>query len=230
MSKAFRSILDKIGSLEHQILYHNAAMNIDLFTKNQDLDILRFLHPKNISGFIKPLSLASSQPIKIYTQEAEPPTIYYTISPTSYGDLIIASTDLGICFVSFYSKNSIKNLHANYPNSTHKNVKTHLHEIAINYLENNPVTSLSLHIKGTAFQLQVWESLLHIPQGQLSTYKHIAIAINNPNASIAVGAAVGKNPIALLIPCPRVIRGSGVWRGYKWGNKHKAALLAFELM
>src|SRR5690625_1721544 len=102
-------------------------MDIDLFTKNQDLDILRFLHPKNISGFIKTLSLSSSQPIKIYTLETQPPTISYTTSPTSDRHLIIASTALGICFLSLYSTNNIKALHANYPTSTHKNEKAHLH-------------------------------------------------------------------------------------------------------
>lgn len=230
MREGFTSIYDKIASIESQVLNNSASMEINLFTKNQDLDILRFLHPKNISGFIKPISLASSQPIKIYTQDTEPQTIYYSISPTPYGKLLIASTDIGICFVSFFTDNSLRELHAYFPTSKHKNKQFHLHEIALDFLDNKPITSLPLHVKGTSFQLQVWRSLLHVSQGQLTTYKHIAIVINKPKASIAIGAAVGKNPIALLIPCHRVVRSSGKWSGYRWGNKLKAALLAYELI
>lgn len=228
MEDEFNSILEKIAFIECQVL-EGTSIEVDLFTKKQDLDILRFLHPKNLGSYIKTLSLATVQPIKIFTQEFEPQIIYHTISPTTFGNLLIASTDLGICYLSFLSDDSQKNLQASYPKSKLKNIKTPIHEIAIDYLANRPVNTLPLHIKGTSFQQQVWRRLLHIPKGQLSTYKHIAIALNKPRASIAVGAAVGKNPIALLIPCHRVIRSSGVWNGYRWGNKYKAALLAYEL-
>jgi len=226
--ESFKAILEKIASIEDQVL-DNTSMEVDLFTKKQDLEILKILHPRSLGGYIKPLSLSTEQPIKIFTQEAEPQTIYHTISPTTYGNLLIATTDLGVCYVSFLSDDSLKNLQTTFPESEHKNLKTNIHEIAINYLANKPVKTLPLHIKGTSFQQQVWECLLHIPRGQLSTYKHIAIALNKPRASIAVGAAVGKNPIALFIPCHRVIRSSGLWNGYRWGNKYKAALLAYEL-
>lgn len=86
-----------------------------------------------------------------------------------------------------------------------------------------------MHCIGTSFQLKVWNALCHIPTGDITTYKHIAITIDQPKASIAVGAVVGKNPIALLIPCHRVIRHNGIWQGFRWGNFVKATLLSYEL-
>jgi len=88
---------------------------------------------------------------------------------------------------------------------------------------------IKLHLKGTDFQLKVWESLLKIPMGNLSTYGKIAVDIHNPNASRAVGAAIGQNPIAYLIPCHRVIRASGIMGGYMWGETRKTAMIGWEI-
>jgi AraC family transcriptional regulator, regulatory protein of adaptative response / methylated-DNA-[protein]-cysteine methyltransferase len=85
-----------------------------------------------------------------------------------------------------------------------------------------------LHLKGTHFQLKVWETLLTIPFGQLSTYGNIASKINNPKASRAVGSAIGDNPVAFLIPCHRVIQSTGVFGQYMWGAKRKTAMISWE--
>lgn len=87
---------------------------------------------------------------------------------------------------------------------------------------------LHLHLHGTNFQIKVWEALLNIPIGAVATYDEIALRIGKPNASRAVGAALAKNPVAVLIPCHRVIRKMGDFGGYQWGLPRKKALLAWE--
>lgn len=88
---------------------------------------------------------------------------------------------------------------------------------------------LHVFVKGTQFQLRVWEALLRVPEGRLVTYGTLARAIGQPAASRAVGTAVGANPIALLIPCHRVIRASGVLGQYRWGESRKQLLVGAEL-
>lgn len=83
-------------------------------------------------------------------------------------------------------------------------------------------------MKGTNFQIQVWRALLNIPFGKLATYKTLAEAIARSTASRAIRNAVGKNPIAYLIPCHRVIRASGELGGYRWGIERKTTLLGWE--
>lgn len=85
-----------------------------------------------------------------------------------------------------------------------------------------------LHVKGTNFQIQVWRALLHIPFGNLTTYQKLAQAIGRPTAARAIGNAVGANPVSYLIPCHRVIRGSGALGGYRWGLERKTAILGWE--
>ena len=92
----------------------------------------------------------------------------------------------------------------------------------------NSLEQIKLHLAGTPFQLKVWESLLRIPMGRLSTYKDIAQTINNPKASRAVGNAIGSNPVAFLIPCHRVIQSNGEMGGYMWGPDKKAAIIGWE--
>jgi AraC family transcriptional regulator of adaptative response/methylated-DNA-[protein]-cysteine methyltransferase len=83
-------------------------------------------------------------------------------------------------------------------------------------------------VKGTNFQLKVWEALLRIPSGAVATYEDIARSLQMPRAARAVGSAVGDNPIALLIPCHRVIRKTGAFGDYRWGLTRKRAMLTWE--
>ena len=89
-------------------------------------------------------------------------------------------------------------------------------------------TPLHLHLSGTNFQLKVWEALLNIPIGLVTTYEHIATEVGQPKATRAVGTAVGHNPIAVLIPCHRVIRKVGRFGNYRYGVPLKMALLGWE--
>jgi AraC family transcriptional regulator of adaptative response/methylated-DNA-[protein]-cysteine methyltransferase len=91
-------------------------------------------------------------------------------------------------------------------------------------------TTLKAYVRGTPFQLKVWRALLRIPEGSLTSYGSIARFIGRPGASRAVGTACGSNPVAYLIPCHRVIRETGVVRGYRWGDTRKRALLAHEAL
>ena len=99
---------------------------------------------------------------------------------------------------------------------------------AISDSAKKPFTKIKLHLKGTPFQLKVWEALLKIPMGARSTYGQLAHEIGQPTASRAVGTAIGSNPIAFIIPCHRVIQASGHLGGYMWGPIRKAALLGWE--
>lgn len=87
---------------------------------------------------------------------------------------------------------------------------------------------IKLHLKGTEFQLKVWEVLLKVPMGKLATYGTIAEQLGNPNASRAVGTAIGSNPVAFLIPYHRVIQSTGIFGGYMWGNTRKTAIIGWE--
>jgi AraC family transcriptional regulator of adaptative response/methylated-DNA-[protein]-cysteine methyltransferase len=88
---------------------------------------------------------------------------------------------------------------------------------------------LRLHLRGTNFQIKVWEALLRIPPGSVTTYGGIADQVGRPGATRAVGSAVGRNPVAVLIPCHRVIRKLGEFGGYRYGSARKKALLGWEL-
>jgi AraC family transcriptional regulator of adaptative response/methylated-DNA-[protein]-cysteine methyltransferase len=95
---------------------------------------------------------------------------------------------------------------------------------------DNPMqlAQLPILLRGSAFQLKVWEALLKIPEGRLASYDQIAEAIGQPTASRAVGTAIGSNPIAYLIPCHRVIKKTGLFGGYRWGAERKQAILGWE--
>jgi AraC family transcriptional regulator of adaptative response/methylated-DNA-[protein]-cysteine methyltransferase len=90
------------------------------------------------------------------------------------------------------------------------------------------LNEIKLHLKGTTFQIKVWETLLKVPMGDLSTYATIASAINNPKANRAVGSAIGNNPVAFLIPCHRVIKSTGEFGQYHWGSSRKTAIIGWE--
>jgi len=89
-------------------------------------------------------------------------------------------------------------------------------------------TPLAVHVHGSAFQLQVWQALLRLPEGALCSYRDVAAALGRPEAVRAVGTAIGKNPVAWLIPCHRVLRQTGAWGGYRWGMPKKQMILAWE--
>ncbi|WP_026633024.1 methylated-DNA--[protein]-cysteine S-methyltransferase [Dyadobacter alkalitolerans] len=160
--------------------------------------------------------------------------IRYGIHPTPFGDCFIAVTDRGICAMAFIDEASReaelialakKWYYANiqHDQESTKSFIDRIFQPATGSLEKLPVL-----IQGTNFQLKVWEALLSIPKGAVTTYQQIAQSIGHPAAVRAVGSAVGDNPIAYLIPCHRVIRKEGMLGEYRWGSLRKKALIGWE--
>ena len=159
-------------------------------------------------------------------------TIHYGLHLTPFGKCLIATTERGVCHLSFVETsegNAIDTLVADWNQAEMiEDYRTTAPLIDRIFSTPTPDTPLKLHLRGTNFQIKVWEALLHIPTGSLTTYEQIAAQIGNPNALRAVGTAVGHNPIAVLIPCHRVIRKSGEFGNYRYGPARKKALLAKE--
>jgi len=158
--------------------------------------------------------------------------INYSFSFTHFGQLLTASTEKGICYMAFYEneQTALTLLKAKFPNANYIEKADALQQNALFIFQNDwsKLKDIKLHLKGTDFQLKVWEALLKIPMGQLSTYGRLADEIGNPTASRAVGTAIGSNPVAFLIPCHRVIQASGTFGGYMWGNTRKTAMIGWE--
>lgn len=161
--------------------------------------------------------------------------ISHSFHQTIFGMTHIASTDKGICKLSFIDDKviALQELVGEYPHAMFHAKIEDLHLQALKFLQTNDAIDLpflKLHLKGSEFQLKVWEALLHIPTGNLTSYKTIANAVDNPNGSRAVGSAIGKNPVAILIPCHRVLQTSGQLGGYRWGLERKSALIGWEAL
>ena len=158
--------------------------------------------------------------------------IEYSFSGSPFGNIIIASTEKGICHIAFEKDKAIalEHLKNKFPNAAFRLQTNQLQQNALQIFRSDwsRLPEIKLHLKGTDFQLKVWETLLKIPLGELSTYGKLADKIGNPNASRAVGTAVGKNPIAFLIPCHRVIQSTGRFDGYHWGTTRKTAIIGWE--
>lgn len=159
-------------------------------------------------------------------------TITWATFSSIFGGGIIASTAKGICYMAFAStpEIAIAGLRSRYPSATLVEGYDQQHDAALALFSNdwNRIETIKLHLRGTEFQLKVWEALLTIPMGNLSTYGSIARQIGSERASRAVGTAIGSNPVAFLIPCHRVIQASGALGGYMWGETRKSALIGWE--
>jgi len=158
--------------------------------------------------------------------------INYSYASSIFGEILIASTAKGICHMAFDADpvKAFDNLSARFPNATFTAQSDARQENALHIFRDDwsKLGEIKLHLKGTEFQVKVWESLLKIPMGSLSTYGKIADEIGKPKASRAVGTAIGSNPVAFLIPCHRVIQNSGLIGGYMWGPTRKTALIGWE--
>lgn len=159
--------------------------------------------------------------------------INYSFAETLFGKVLIASTLKGICYLAFidHEETALISLREQFPKAQLTEYSDVLQQQALQIFQfnrNNNLSKIKLHLKATAFQLKVWESLLKIPMGQLSAYGAVAKDIGQKNAARAVGTAIGHNPVAFLIPCHRVIQASGNFGGYMWGTTRKTAIIAWE--
>lgn len=159
-------------------------------------------------------------------------TIYYSISTTPLGRLLIASTHKGICHIMPAQQKflPVETLKKHFPHSIFRCQKVNMHKQVILFLKQryDKVKSLDLNLYGTDFQISVWNDLLQIPVGKVTTYLNIAQRIGKPKAARAVGQAVSNNPVAYLIPCHRVICSSGKLGGFRWGIALKVKFLNKE--
>lgn len=158
--------------------------------------------------------------------------INFSFAETSFGKIIVASTNKGICHLAFSESNTLafEELQTIFPNATFNQKFDTFQQEALQIFFNDwtNLNKIKLHLKGTKFQLKVWEALLSIPYGNLSTYGELAKTIEHPKASRAVGTAIGNNPIAYLIPCHRVIQKSGNIGGYHWNPIRKKVIIGWE--
>jgi len=159
-------------------------------------------------------------------------TIQYSFSESPFGNIITASTEKGICYMAFENdkETALGNLVFKFPNASFFENQNEIQRNALSIFNKDwtELNTIKLHLKGTDFQLKVWESLLTIPMGKLSTYGHLAEKIGHSKASRAVGTAIGSNPVAFLIPCHRVIQSSGNFGGYRWGSERKQLIVGWE--
>ncbi|MDH5434382.1 MAG: methylated-DNA--[protein]-cysteine S-methyltransferase [Gammaproteobacteria bacterium] len=161
--------------------------------------------------------------------------IQYGFHYTPFGLAFIAITERGICHLAFIDANEKlshlkafkKQWFASQINQNQTSTEKFIQQIFHRKEETHQ--PLSLLVKGTNFQIQVWRALLQIPSQKLVSYAQLAQAIDNPKAIRAVGTAVGANPLAFLIPCHRVIRATGHIGGYRWGLTRKHAIHAWEI-
>ena len=159
-------------------------------------------------------------------------TIHYSYAETPFGNIIVASTTKGVCYMAFEenARKALNDLEQYFPKAALRPMADAIQQNALSIFTQEWTTlpQVKLHLKGTDFQLKVWETLLKIPMGGLRTYGSIARHITQPNASRAVGTAIGSNPVAFLIPCHRVIQSTGNIGGYMWGPTRKTAMIGWE--
>ena len=155
--------------------------------------------------------------------------ISYGFSETPFGDGLIMWTERGICGLAFTAETgretALSDMQSRWPLATYQAADAT--PMMAGVFAANP-RKLRLSLIGAPFQVKVWEALLAIPSGHVTTYSEIAGRIGNPKAVRAVGTAVGRNPVSWLIPCHRALRKSGGLGGYHWGLPVKRAMIAFE--
>lgn len=159
--------------------------------------------------------------------------INYSFADTPFGKVVVASTHKGIChmaFVDLGEEKALQQLKLNYPNAVYSQLVDRIQQNALFIFTQDwrRLDEIKLHLKGTDFQIKVWETLLKVPPGGLTTYATLARQAGSAKASRAVGTAVGNNPVAFLIPCHRVIKSTGEIGQYHWGATRKNAIIGWE--
>jgi AraC family transcriptional regulator of adaptative response/methylated-DNA-[protein]-cysteine methyltransferase len=160
--------------------------------------------------------------------------IRHGFAPTPFGECLVGLTARGLCHLAFTSPGgrnaALDELAARWPRARLVPARKDAEAVAqrlFTATKRSPF-ALTLHLHGTNFQIRVWEALLRIPPGGVTSYESLARGIGSPRAARAVASAVAANPIAVLIPCHRVIRKTGAFGDYHWGQTRKQALLAWE--
>lgn len=177
--------------------------------------------------FVKSEAITPSQ----YKKLGKNLEIYYGFHSSPFGEYLLAITHKGICHISFieHSKEDTEAcfkeewLLANLRHSHERTIDSHKQ-----LFSSDSSQAITLLLRGTPFQIQIWQALLSIPFGAVSNYEKIATAIGRRSATRATASAIAKNKIAYLIPCHRVIRKVGESGDFRWGKSRKKILLAYE--
>lgn len=160
--------------------------------------------------------------------------ILHGIAPSPFGAMFAARSSRGLMRLVFVdgpqgAREELERMKSEFPAADFATADTETRALITPFFTaGKPGTDLKAWVRGTPFQIKVWEALLRIPEGRTTTYGALAAALGRPRASRAVGSAVGANALALLIPCHRVLRESGALGGYAWGTDRKRSLLAWE--
>lgn len=167
-----------------------------------------------------------------FARKGEGLTIYWGWFESPFGLSLVMGTDKGICGIGFASETgeaaTMQDLCGRWPGAAFVEDPMRLRPWVLAAYGAEKNEAAPLYLIGAPFQIKVWEALLSIPSGHVTTYSEIAAAIGHPRAVRAVGTAVGRNPISLLIPCHRALRKSGGLGGYHWGLPVKRSILAWE--
>jgi AraC family transcriptional regulator of adaptative response/methylated-DNA-[protein]-cysteine methyltransferase len=149
-----------------------------------------------------------------------------------FGRVLVMTTAKGVCGLAFgdegEDERTLADMTSRWPKAAFVENTKRAEEIARTIFEHDGKTEIGLHLLGTPFQIKVWEALLAIPEGKMTTYGTLAARLGDANASRAVGTAVGRNPVSWLIPCHRVLGSDGALHGYHWGLVRKRSMLAME--
>ena len=169
-----------------------------------------------------------------YARHGEGLVIYWGWFESPFGPALVMGTDKGICGMGFAAETgaepAMEDLISRWPKAEFIEDPMRLRPWVLNVFgaASDRLEPTPLYLIGAPLQIKVWEALLRIPSGHVTTYSEIAEAIGNPRAVRAVGTAVGRNPVSWLIPCHRALRKSGGLGGYHWGLPVKRAMLAYE--
>lgn len=169
-----------------------------------------------------------------FARSGEGLVIYWGWFESPFGLSLVMGTEKGICGIGFAAETTeeatIADLMSRWPKANYVEDPTMLRPWVLSAYgaADGRLSTAPLYLIGAPFQIKVWEALLTIPSGQVTTYSEIASAVGNPRAVRAVGTAVGRNPVSWLIPCHRALRKSGGLGGYHWGLPVKRAMLAYE--
>ncbi len=166
--------------------------------------------------------------------------ITYGFHPTPFGECLLALTERGICFLAFVDKSreaALNELNLTWANASLSEDPSHTAPViekifpphSEKQASRQKPEAIPLHLRGTNFQIKVWEALLNLPEGKVTSYESLAEQMGSTRAARAVGNAVAHNPVAYLIPCHRVLKKSGEFGSYRYGPERKKAILGWEM-
>ncbi|QEM08962.1 bifunctional helix-turn-helix domain-containing protein/methylated-DNA--[protein]-cysteine S-methyltransferase [Mucilaginibacter rubeus] len=231
-----RMFKDWAGVTPKQFLQYLSVEHAKEILKQEDANVFNTALETGLSGggrlhdlFIKVEGMTPGE----YRNGGAMLQINYSFADTPFGKVIVASTSKGICHMAFVDEGeekALEQIKTNFPNAVYNQLVDRIQQNALFIFTQDwsRLDEIKLHLKGTDFQIKVWETLLKVPAGGLTTYASLAKKAGSENAYRAVGTAVGSNPVAFLIPCHRVIKSTGEIGQYHWGSSRKNAIIGWE--